>query len=135
MAERYGLRVTLVSNAWMRIPQRDWIELVVVDDQPDAADDLIVDHVATDDIVITGDIPLAARCLGKGTMVIGLTGRPFTEENIGEALATRDLLSQLRDLGTVAGGPPPFKRKDRSRFLQSLDKTIQAVRRRRGQTP
>ena len=123
VAERYGLRVTLVSNAWMRIPQRDWIELVVVD------------HVATDDIVITGDIPLAARCLGKGTMVIGLTGRPFTEENIGEALATRDLLSQLRDLGTVAGGPPPFKRKDRSRFLQSLDQAIQAVRRRRGQTP
>ncbi|MSS70498.1 MAG: YaiI/YqxD family protein [Candidatus Latescibacteria bacterium] len=131
VAQRYGLRVTLVSNTWMRTPPEDWIELVVVDGQPDAADDWIVEHVRPHDIVISGDIPLASRCLEKGALVLGPTGRVFTQDSIGEALASRDLMSQLRDLGTVTGGPAPFEKRDRSRFLQRLDETIQAARRRK----
>ncbi len=131
VAERHGLRVILVANSWMRIPAEDWIELVIVDDQFDAADDYIVDHLETDDIVISGDIHLAARCLASGAYVLRPTGRPFTETNIGDALATRDLLSRLRDAGSLAGGPPPFKKKDRSLFLQQLDEIIQSIRRKR----
>ena len=131
VAKRYGLNVTLVSNSWMRIPQENRINLVVVDGALDAADDWIVAHVSENDIVISGDIPLASRCLEKGALVLGPAGRVFTEESIGEALATRELLSQLRELGTMTGGPAPFRKRDRSRFLQRLDETIQAVRRRK----
>jgi uncharacterized protein len=131
VAERYGLRVILVANSLMRTPTEDWIELVLVNSQFDSADNYIVDHLEADDIVISGDIPLAARCLGRGALVLRPTGRPFTEENIGDALATRDLLSQLRDAGSLAGGPAPFQKKDRSHFLQGLDGAIQSVRRKR----
>ncbi len=129
VAKRYGLKVILVANSWMRTPQEEWIELVVVDGQFGAADDWIAEHVREDDIVISGDIPLAHRCLVKGAQVLGLTGRAFTQANIGDALATRELLSHLRDLGSVTGGPAPFAKKDRSRFLQHLDQMIQAIRR------
>jgi len=135
VAKRYGLKVTLVSNKWMRIPREDWIERVVVDGQLDAADDWIVEHVCENDIVITADIPLASRCVEKGAPVISPAGRAFTEENIGGALATRDFLSQLRDLGTMIGGPAPFGKRDRSRFLQRLDETIQTLRRKMPHTP
>ena len=128
VANRYGLNVTLVSNSWMRSPPEDRINLVVVDGRLDAADDWIVEHVDENDIVISGDIPLASRCLDKGALVLGPSGRVFTDESIGEALATREFLSQLRELGTVTGGPAPFRKRDRSRFLQRLDETIQAVR-------
>jgi uncharacterized protein len=128
VAERYGLRVILVANSRMRTPTEEWIELIIVSDQFDAADNYIVDHLDADDIVITGDIPLAVRCLDSGAYVLRPTGRPFTETNIGDALATRDLLSQLRDAGSLAGGPPPFKKKDRSLFLQQLDGIIQSIR-------
>jgi len=131
VAKRYALRVTLVSNSWMRIPHEDWLTLVVVDGQFDAADDWIVEHVTGDDIVISGDIRLASRCLAKGTAVLDLRGGVFTEDNIGEALASRDLLSHLRDLGTITGGPAGLEQRDRSRFLQRLDATIQAIRRRK----
>ena len=130
VATRYGLEVTLVSNSWMRTPKEDWLDLVVVEEGIDAADDWIVEHVAEDDIVVSGDIPLAARCLKKGALVIGLRGKPFTEENIGDALATRDLMSHLRTLGTATSGPEAFQKRDRSLFLQCLDETIQGVRRR-----
>ena len=80
--------------------------------------------------MVTADIPLAARCLEKRAQVLGTTGKPFTEDNIGDALATRELMADLRDQGTMAGGPPPFSKRDRSRFLQRLDEMIQAVRRR-----
>jgi len=129
VAKRYGLKVTLVSNSRMGTPQEDWLEVVVVDGQFNAADDWIVEHVNENDIVITGDIPLASRCLGKDARVLGPTGRVFTRDNIGEALASRELLSHLRDLGTLTRGPAPFEKRDRSRFLQRLDETIQAVRR------
>lgn len=128
VAKRYSLKVILVSNSRMGTPQEDWLEVVVVDGQFNAADDWIVEHVSGDDIVITGDIPLASRCLEKGAQVLGPSGRIFTRESIGEALATRELLSHLRDLGTITGGPAPFEKRDRSRFLQRLDETIQALR-------
>ena len=129
VARRYRLKVTLVANSTMRAPGGDWIELVVVEKGLDEADDWIVDRVEPDDVVITGDIPLAARCLDQGARVLGHKGRPFTAENVGEALATRQLLKQLRDQGVVKGGPPPFAKKDRSLFLQKLDETINAIRR------
>ena len=128
VAKRYGLKVTLVSNSRMRTPQEDWLEIVVVDGQFNAADDWIVEHVSENDIVITGDIPLASRCLEKGAQVLAPTGRLFTRDSIGEALAGREFLSYLRDFGTITGGPTPFGKRDRSRFLQRLDETIQAVR-------
>jgi hypothetical protein len=134
VAKRYGLKVTLVSNSRMRTPQESWVEAVVVEGQFNAADDWIVGQAGADDIVITGDIPLASRCLAKGARVLSPTGRVFSEEGIGDALATRDLLSHLRDLGEITGGPAPFDKKDRSRFLQRLDETIQNVRSRKRQT-
>jgi uncharacterized protein YaiI (UPF0178 family) len=130
VAKRYGLKVTLVSNSWMHTPHADWVGLVVVEGQFDAADDWIVEHVTKNDIVISGDIPLASRCLKKGALVLGPKGRLFTEDNIGEALASRELLSHLREVGTITSGPAPFENRDRSRFLERLDETIQAVRRR-----
>lgn len=129
VAQRYGLKVTLVSNARMSAPQEEWLEVVVVHGQFNAADDWIVDHVGEKDIVITGDIPLASRCLEKDAQVLGPSGHIFTKASIGDAVATRELLSHLRDLGMITGGPAAFTKKDRSRFLQSLDQAIQAVRR------
>ncbi|MCD4717613.1 MAG: YaiI/YqxD family protein [Desulfobacterales bacterium] len=129
VASRYRLNVTLVANSWMRIPNERWIVLEVVEDGLDAADDWIAEHVEPHDIVVTADIPLASRCLNEGARVIGSTGKPFTENNIGEAVATRDLLSDLRGAGEITGGPPPLKKRDRSRFLQQLDEIIQSIRR------
>ena len=129
VAKRYHLDVTLVANAWMRTPDDPGITLEVVKDGFDAADDWIVDHVETDDIVVTADIPLASRCMQKGARAIGSTGRPFTEDNIGEAVATRDLLAVLRGGGEITGGPPPLTKRDRSRFLQTLDEVVQSIRR------
>ena len=131
VAQRTKLPVVLVSNSWMETPNRAWLELVVVDDAFDAADDWIVEHSTARDIVITVDIPLAARCLETGARVIGHKGRLFTEESIGEALASRELQTHLRELGVPSGGPAPFTQKDRSRFLQRLDQVIQAVLRRK----
>jgi hypothetical protein len=129
VAKRYSLGVTLVSGSWMRISEAAQVTLKVVDQGMDAADDWIVEHVEADDIVITSDVPLAARCVGEGAYVLGPTGKPFTEDNIGPALATRNLLSELRELGEIAGGPPPFDKRDRSRFLEGLDKAINEIRR------
>ncbi len=129
VAGRYGLEVTLVANSRMRVPDERWIRLEVVGGGFDEADDWIVDHVQSDDVVITADIPLASRCLDRGARVIGSTGKPFTENNIGQAVATRDLLSELRGAGEIMGGPAPIEKRDRSRFLQKLDEVIQAIRR------
>ncbi|MGQ0721785.1 MAG: YaiI/YqxD family protein [Candidatus Eiseniibacteriota bacterium] len=130
VAKRYDLPVTLVSNRTMRIPSGDDVNLVVVGDgQLDAADAWIVEHVGPGDIVITADIPLASRCLGKQARVLGPRGQDFTEDGIGDAVATRDLLSILREGGASTGGPPPFGNRDRSRFLHRLDEIIQTARR------
>jgi uncharacterized protein YaiI (UPF0178 family) len=131
VAERYDLDVTVVANSWMRVPGSGSIRLKVVGDGFDAADDWIADSVECDDIVVTGDIPLAARCLEKGAAVIGPGGRPFTEDNIGEVVATRDLMAELRETREISGGPPPFGKQDRSRFLQRLDEAIQTIRRKK----
>ena len=130
VAQRHGLRVVLVANSWMRTPLDERIELVVAEGDLDAADDWIVEHIAEHDIVITADIPLAARCLEHGALALAPTGRRFTDDMIGEAVATRDLLSDLRDAGVVTGGPASFQKRDRSRFLQQLDEVIRIARRR-----
>ncbi|MCD6584795.1 MAG: YaiI/YqxD family protein [Desulfobacteraceae bacterium] len=127
VAQRYELDVILVSNTWMNTPKSSRIRLQVVDAKFDAADDWIVGHVGTNDIVITADIPLADQCLEKGAQVLGPKGREFTKDNIGDIMATREIMSHLRDLGTMTGGPAPFQKKDRSRFLQSLDRIIQSI--------
>ena len=127
VAARYDLKVILVANVRMRVPRDDWVEFVLVDDGLDVADDWIAEHVTENDVVITGDIPLASRCLKQGARVLSPRGRAFTEDSIGSALATRDLLSHLRELGTVTGGPAPFSKRDRSQFLQRLDEIVHAV--------
>lgn len=127
VAKRYGLHVTLVSNSRMRIPSEPWLRLEVVEDGFDAADDWIVEQVEPGQIVITADIPLADRCVKKGARVIGITGKEFTEDNIGGALATRDLLADLRGAGEITGGPPPLGKRDRSRFLQRLDEVVVSI--------
>jgi uncharacterized protein YaiI (UPF0178 family) len=132
VADRYGLSVTLVAARWMRVPTSENIDLQIAGNDLDAADDWIAEHVVRDDVVVTADIPLAARCLKKEAFVLGSTGKPFTEANIGSALAARELLADLRETGEVTGGPPPFSKADRSRFLQQFDQGIQAVRRKHG---
>lgn len=129
VARRYGLGVTLVANAPFRVPADENFQLVVVPGGIDVADDWIAERAAEGDVVITADIPLAARCLARGARVIGTTGNPFTEDNVGGALATREILSHLRESGEITSGPPPFAPRDRSRFLQALDAAIQSVRR------
>jgi uncharacterized protein YaiI (UPF0178 family) len=129
VARRYGLEVTLVANSLMRVPDEPWLALEVVGDGFDAADDWIVGQVGPADVVVTADVPLASRCLKAGARVIGPTGRPFTADNIGQAVATRDLLAGIRGAGEMTGGPPPITKRDRSRFLQQLDEVIQSIRR------
>ena len=131
VAARFELKVTFVANSRMRLPENASVEFVLVDDGLDAADDWIVEHAEEDDIAITSDIPLASRCLKKGARVLSPKGRVFKEESIGDALATRDAMSYLRELGTITGGPAPFEKRDRSRFLHSLDEVIHAVRRKK----
>lgn len=126
VAKRYSLAVTLVANAWMRVPDGAQVELVVVGQGFDEADDWIVERVVAHDIVVTTDIPLAARCIEKKARVLGPKGNIFTETSIGGALANREFLSQMREHGMMTGGPAPFDNRARSQFLQSLDQVIQA---------
>jgi uncharacterized protein len=129
VAGRYGLEVTLVANSRMRVPDEPWIALEIVKDGFDAADDWIVDHMQPNDIVVTADLLLASRCVKKGARVMGPTGSLFTEDNIGMAVASRNLMSELRGAGEITGGPSPLSKRDRSRFLQKLDSVIQSIRR------
>jgi uncharacterized protein len=132
VALRYGLKTFVVSNAFMMIPRSAMIERVIVDAGPDVADDWIAEHVARGDVAVTNDIPLAERVLRAGGHALAPNGRPFTENSIGAAIAQRSLMEQLRSTGDIMGGPKPFDRNDRSRFLQALDEVIQKERRRRG---
>ena len=129
VARRYRLKVYLVSNAPMRIPPDELIELIIVHEGFDAADDWIAKHITDTDIAVTADITLAARCLKKGARVLDPKGRMYSEDSIGDALATREFTAFLRDMGTITGGPPPFEPRDRSRFLQRLDEIIHAIMR------
>jgi hypothetical protein len=125
VATRLGVPVALVANSRMHVPHGFGVELIVVDEGPDAADDWIAAHVRTGDVVVTADIPLAARCLERGARVLGNDGRPFTEDSIGGALATRELKSHLRESGIASGGPQPLSNKERSRFSSKLDELVQ----------
>ena len=125
VATRYGVPVALVANARLYVPDGLGIELIVVDRGPDAADDWIVDHLRPGDVVVTADVPLAARCLDAGALVLGANGREFDADSIGGALATRDLKAHLREVGQITGGPPPISARDRSRFLAKLDEVVQ----------
>lgn len=127
VAGRHGIEVTLVSNARMRIPDEPHVSLVVVAGQFDSADDWIVEHVARNDLVVSADILLASRCLKKGARVLAPNGRLFTEDSIGDAIASRAISAHLRELGAITGGPAPFEKRDRSRFLQRLDEVIRAI--------
>ena len=131
VADRHGLAVHMVANSWMRLDDHPLINRVIVPEGADAADDWIAERAGRTDIVITADIPLAARALAKGTAVIGPNGKPFTPDNIGMALAMRDLNSELRDTGVIRGSGPSFSKQDRSRFLNALENTVQAIKRKR----
>jgi uncharacterized protein YaiI (UPF0178 family) len=131
VATRLRLTVFVVSNGSrpLRPPGLPNVQMILVGDQADAADDWIVERIAASDVCITTDIPLAARCLAKGARVVPPSGRPFTQANIGNALAGRELARHLRELGVGGGGPAPLTRNDRSRFLSALDAAVQAASR------
>ncbi|MBW2281947.1 MAG: YaiI/YqxD family protein [Deltaproteobacteria bacterium] len=127
VATRYGIHVVLVANLQLNAPPG--VETIVVEAGPDAADDWIAENVRPSEIVVTADIPLAARCLDARAHVLGTSGRPFTESSIGDALAGRELSSHLREIGVATVGSRPISQKDRSRFLSKLDELVQRARR------
>ena len=129
VADRHGLAVHFVSNAWMRLPDGANVDRVVVPEGPDAADDWIASRIGNGDIAVTADIPLASRCLKAGARVLGPTGKPFTDASIGMALAMRELQQHLRETGESRGFNAAFTRADRSRFLQALEEAVQAIKR------
>jgi uncharacterized protein YaiI (UPF0178 family) len=124
VAFRRQVPVVVVSNSRMRLPDHPLITRMVVSDAFDAADDWIADNCNGKSVVITGDILLADRCLKAGATVIASTGKPFTHASIGAAIATRAIMADLRAGGEAIGGPPPFAKADRSRFLQALDDAL-----------
>ena len=129
VADRHGLAVHFVANAFMRLPDGMSVNRVVVPDGPDVADNWIAERITRQDICITADIPLASRCLKAGAKVIGSTGKPFTDANIGNALAMRELQQHLRETGESKGYNASFTRDDRSRFLQALELAVQDIKR------
>jgi uncharacterized protein YaiI (UPF0178 family) len=135
VAGRHGLMVYLVSNRLLGPADDPMVKRVVVADTPDAADDWIADAVAAHDIVITADIPLAARGVAKGATVLKPNGHPLGRDSIGMAVAVRDLNMHLRDTGAISGGPGAFTKQDRSRFLDKLETMVQAATRAQKATP
>ena len=129
VAGRLGVGVYIVSNGSrpIRPPGLSFVEMVMVGDTMDAADDWIAERITAIDICVTSDIPLASRCLAKSARIVPPNGRPFTEANIAGALAGREISRHLRELGVGGGGPPPFTKADRSRFLSALDTAVQAA--------
>ena len=130
VAQRHALKVIVVSNSPIAVPREPNIERVVVSSGMDAADDWIAERATANDIVVTADIPLAARCVKAGATVIAPNGRAFTEASIGMTLATRNLMDSLRSAGEITGGPKPFSPRDRSAFLSALDQAIVRLKRR-----
>ena len=129
VAGRYGIKVFIVANAYFNVPRDPMIERVVVSDGFDAADDWIAERATQGDIVITADVPLASRCVKSGAAVISPTGKAFDETSIGMALATRDLMDNLRSAGEITGGPKAFSPRDRSAFLSALDLEVVRLKR------
>ena len=133
VAERHGVAVVVVANAWLNVPREPWLRLEVVEAGLDKADDWIAEHAGPADVVVTADIPLAARCVKTGATVLSPAGRAFTEASIGMDLASRNLMTSLRDANPterVGGGPKPFSQKDRSAFLQALHEALVRLKRR-----
>jgi uncharacterized protein YaiI (UPF0178 family) len=130
VAERHGLRVLVVSNGGIRPSPHPLVETVIVAQGPDAADIWIAERIGPGDICVTGDIPLAARCIEAGGRALRHNGEAFTAANIGNALAMRDLMTDLRAANPLAagGGARPFARADRSRFLDALERMVRAAR-------
>lgn len=127
VAERYNVAVVIVSNGGLR-PSRDpMIQHVIVPHGADVADDWIAENIGAGDVAVTSDIPLAQRCLDKKARVLGPTGKPFTDENIGMAIAMRGLKQDLRESGEIKGYNPGFTKADRSNFLQALDRFLAAA--------
>ena len=130
VAARIGLAVVVVANQRINVPADLGVEMVVVEKGADAADDWIAEEIRASDIVITADIPLAARCLEVGAFALGTTGREFTSDSIGSALATREIKASIRESGVSTGGPAPLTGRDRSRFSNALDRIVHAAMRR-----
>jgi uncharacterized protein YaiI (UPF0178 family) len=131
VAARYGLATFVVSNSFIQIPASPLISRMIVDAGPDVADDWIADQAEPGDIVVTNDIPLADRVLKKDAAAIAPNGRAFTPDSIGQALAQRSIMEHIRSTGEITGGPRPFERGDRSRFLQALDEAVNREKRKR----
>lgn len=129
VAERYQLHVTLVANQWLNLPLNPLLKMQVVSGNFDAADDWIVEHCTSNDVIITADILLADRCIKKFSRVLNPKGEELTEDNIGTAVATRELMQNLRHMGEMRGGPAPMDKKARSRFLAKLDEILQSLKR------
>ncbi|MEQ8355876.1 MAG: YaiI/YqxD family protein [Kiloniellaceae bacterium] len=131
VAERHGWAVQVVANDIIALPRHPLIHRVVVSDGFDAADDWIAERAGPGDVVITADIPLAARCVTAGAAVLAHNGKGFSDRSIGMALASRNLMSELREAGEITGGPKPFSQRDRSAFLSALHETIEKLKRTR----
>ena len=129
VAERYQVSVILVANKYINIPLNPLFKMQVVAEGFDAADDWIVEQVTNRDVVVTADILLADRCLKKQARVLGHKGVEYTEDNIGSAVANRELMQNLRHMGEVRGGPSPMDKKARSQFLGKLDQILQNLKR------
>lgn len=129
VAFRYEIPVMVVANSYMRVPDHRLVEQVVVEAGPDVADDYIAERAGKNSVVITADILLADRAIKVGAIVIAPNGKPFTENSIGSAIAVRAIMADLRAGGDVVGGPPPFKKTDRSRFLSALDEALVRLQR------
>jgi len=127
VAGRHGLTTHVVSNGGICLPSDPLVKLVIVPEGPDAADDWIAERIGTDDIVVTADIPLAARCIERGARVLRPNGEAITERSVGMVVANRDLMTHLRETGEITGGPRPFSKGDRSRFLDALETAVQGV--------
>ena len=126
---RHNLPLKFVANSWMRLDDHPLIERIIVAEGPDEADNWIVEHCKENDIVITNDIPLAARAMDKGAKALRPNGKAFTEDNIGMALAMRALNQELRETGEIQGHNPAFTKADKSNFLQELENIIQLIKR------
>ena len=130
IAARHDLAVFMVSNTWLRMAEGPKVGRIVVGEGADAADDWIAEHIGNSDIAVTSDIPLAGRCLERGAYALDPAGKPFTEDSIGTQLAMRDLMAHLRDTGEVQGGGRGRNRRDRERFIETLERTVNAILRR-----
>jgi uncharacterized protein YaiI (UPF0178 family) len=128
VADRHGLKVHMVGNSWMRMAEGPRVQRIVVAEGPDAADDWIAERAGAGDVVITADIPLAARCVARKAKVVRPNGKPLDEASISMAVAVRDLHTHLREIGESTRGPAPFTKQDRSRFLDTLETTVRAAK-------